>query len=1186
MKIKIKLLGDCWNEILESPPIDEGVEFEFYGDNLKGLIVELHRVFPNFESLVLKDTEIMSNIRVFMEKEDIDEELKIESKIIDESTIVFSKFDTPYRKKVLEKAIIGAGGNVVFPLNAVHEVKEYIKKLKLGNKPEDVVISDEPDVDKKRFLHAPVVNAIKKKIPNFYLFQEEMIKKALEYSAYDKKEALLATIGTGRGKTEAFLIPVLEYILRKKMIDGEKNGPYAIIFYPTKALADDQANRILNYLYELNQQGEFSSDPYKHISMGLWTADTPYNWNSLSKEYFNTFIEKCPRCKHHKVSKPAEEKGLKFLCCNRCGEPFYFVRFTKDCIRTSIPDIIITNPDSLYWIMLRYDDTQSMFLNKDLKFIVFDEMHLYYSIFGANTAHLLRRFEKLLKYKPIYFGLSASINNVTDVAEKLFDIDKNDFRIGDNLFDEDNYTTTETEKVKVHLMFEPIEIEGKHIKTVTATVDTASRFAHTINENHARKTLIFTNFRTDTDEIIDALYDEERRFHTGELKEWLDFVKNEKIPIYHNKVRSIYHRGGLSKITRLKNIKEFILTKPIPSLNLYPTDIMVSTKTLEVGIDIGDVTTTILASSPISRNEYMQRVGRAGRKADSLALIILNPDIPLDYYYRDNFEKDLVNGDPEDVPIAITNEFIVRDSILSFFVSFITSLPFLTNKVLLRYYSIQDFKDNFSELIEDETKFKSMFIDYFKPQDFVSWLQRETDNISIDKVNKEIDTLISDFINKIKTEMDLQYLKDFFIKRLNLPNKFRDMSSSIKIYSDYFEKMNESDEVGTYTENSIKAFDLVPCGTNKVPRGLLKIGPRKFQTWKADHDRKKQREVFKILSSDIIREEILSSKFVRGIEEIEEKILCPKSINVKPFPSIAFCEKCGIIYGKKRKIPIDFICINCNANVRQLPEVWICDFGHISEIDAPDRCFCGSEFFEHMGYYKWNCKKCGKKNDRYKIPPTCDICKNKVRALKIPKIRAKDYNFNLFNVNNVIAGKLRPSIYNKKGLNISFGECKLLFLATDYECRTHNISRSFPILNEENEPVILADTLTTEGIKINISDALNKDFGDNWSIFVHSLKHALINAAPKYTGVTRHEFIGIFKPDKNEIIIADSDEGGNGASRLFYTHFEKIWNLASEIVKKTKKIELEINCQVWNEGLDINLVRKYFEIYTNETKSM
>ena len=85
-------------------------------------------------------------------------------------------------------------------------------------------------------------------ISRLYRYQEEALKKIL-----DRKNIMIVS-GTGTGKTEAFLLPLLEFSLR---------GERSVLIYPTKALARDQLDRVLRFASKLD------------IDVGVFDGDTP-----------------------------------------------------------------------------------------------------------------------------------------------------------------------------------------------------------------------------------------------------------------------------------------------------------------------------------------------------------------------------------------------------------------------------------------------------------------------------------------------------------------------------------------------------------------------------------------------------------------------------------------------------------------------------------------------------------------------------------------------------------------------------------------------------------------------------------------------------------------------------------------------------------------------------------------------
>ncbi|BCU69399.1 DEAD/DEAH box helicase [Stygiolobus caldivivus] len=110
----------------------------------------------------------------------------------------------------------------------------------------------EPDygnqIEQLSFLHPKIIEALRNKgINKLYKFQEESVRKILG------GKNLLIISGTGTGKTEAFLIPALQFALE---------GRRSVLVYPTKALARDQLKRI----------GEFSKEI--DVKVGVFDGDT------------------------------------------------------------------------------------------------------------------------------------------------------------------------------------------------------------------------------------------------------------------------------------------------------------------------------------------------------------------------------------------------------------------------------------------------------------------------------------------------------------------------------------------------------------------------------------------------------------------------------------------------------------------------------------------------------------------------------------------------------------------------------------------------------------------------------------------------------------------------------------------------------------------------------------------------
>ena len=159
----------------------------------------------------------------------------------------------------------------------------------------------------------------------------------------------LVTTGTGSGKTEAFLNPILDHVLRAKK--AGVTGMKALILYPMNALANDQAKRLTELLTT-------------HAALGAVTAAI-YTGQQDTKRT--------------KVSAAGliNDRGI---------------------IRDTAPDILLTNYKMLDQLMLRNEDAtlwkQSAL---SLQYVVLDEFHTYDGAQGTDVAMLLRRLGLTLK---------------------------------------------------------------------------------------------------------------------------------------------------------------------------------------------------------------------------------------------------------------------------------------------------------------------------------------------------------------------------------------------------------------------------------------------------------------------------------------------------------------------------------------------------------------------------------------------------------------------------------------------------------------------------------------------------------------------------------------------------------------------------------------------------------------------
>lgn len=147
----------------------------------------------------------------------------------------------------------------------------------------------------------------------------------------------LITTGTGSGKTESFLYPVLDHCRRERAHGAA--GIKVLLLYPMNALATDQTKRLDDLLRR--------EEALRAVTAGLYIGDTP-------------------------------ESGYERVMTGRAQ------------IRSQPPDILITNYKMLDLLLQRGDDAP-LWRGAHLAYVVLDEFHTYDGAQGTDVAMLLRR---------------------------------------------------------------------------------------------------------------------------------------------------------------------------------------------------------------------------------------------------------------------------------------------------------------------------------------------------------------------------------------------------------------------------------------------------------------------------------------------------------------------------------------------------------------------------------------------------------------------------------------------------------------------------------------------------------------------------------------------------------------------------------------------------------------------------
>ncbi|MEU4446508.1 DEAD/DEAH box helicase [Actinosynnema sp. NPDC050801] len=169
-----------------------------------------------------------------------------------------------------------------------------------------------------------------------YSHQAAAFARLTSANGHDPQPTIVTT-GTGSGKTEAFLYPVLDHCVRERAAGN--HGVKAVLLYPMNALATDQAERINTLLAD--------NPVFKDLHAGLYIGE-------------------------------------------QAAKPLSHVYTRRSEMWLSPPDILITNYKMLDLLLQRSSD-DALWQGSDIRYVVVDEFHTYDGAQGTDVAMLLRR---------------------------------------------------------------------------------------------------------------------------------------------------------------------------------------------------------------------------------------------------------------------------------------------------------------------------------------------------------------------------------------------------------------------------------------------------------------------------------------------------------------------------------------------------------------------------------------------------------------------------------------------------------------------------------------------------------------------------------------------------------------------------------------------------------------------------
>ena len=282
-------------------------------------------------------------------------------------------------------------------------------------------------------------------------------------------------------------------------------------------------------------------------------------------------------------------------------------------------NLVLTNPDMLHSGILPHH-TKWVNLFQTLRYVVIDELHAYRGVFGSHLANVLRRLKRICRHygsAPQFIMASATIANPKELAERLTgepvgEVSESGAPTGEKLF----------------LCYNPPVVNAELGIRAPYLGEAAGLAIRFLKERVA--TIVFCQSRLATEVVLSSVKKgvEDRTGDAGLVRGY---------------------RGGYLPLRR-REVEQGLRSGEVVGV--------VATSALELGIDIGHLDVAVLAGYPGTIASMWQQAGRAGRRSDLSAAILVATSAPMDQYLAAHPDY-LFGAPPEHARVNPENPFIL-----------------------------------------------------------------------------------------------------------------------------------------------------------------------------------------------------------------------------------------------------------------------------------------------------------------------------------------------------------------------------------------------------------------------------------------------------------------------------------------------------------------------------------------------
>lgn len=270
------------------------------------------------------------------------------------------------------------------------------------------------------------------------------------WNRINNNKGTVISTGTGSGKSESFILPVINGLLQKGY-GTTQQGIGAILVYPMNALVHDQFYRIIKYAAGTG------------IRVGIYNGA----FKDLKGDDKQKIIDEIKEIRAEiKKDRPDIDVDKNILEIDKL-----VVDPSKP---ETIPHILLTNYKMLEYMLLRSSD-QKLFESMNLHYLALDEAHTYTGTLALEVACLLNRLKVHLgdngkNFVPI--ATSATLSQGPDQDERKVEIEMKDFfsKLFGRSFEGDDWLLKDSyvklEKPDIKLLKNYLNFDNKELKPI------------------------------------------------------------------------------------------------------------------------------------------------------------------------------------------------------------------------------------------------------------------------------------------------------------------------------------------------------------------------------------------------------------------------------------------------------------------------------------------------------------------------------------------------------------------------------------------------------------------------------------------------------------------------------------------------------------------------------------------------